>query len=567
MTGVTKPMPGVVYMPEADLERYVREGVLTDETFIAALRDSFARNAGRVAISEPGLEVTYAALDEITDRAAAALARLGLGAGDRALFQVRNCKEVIYAFLACLKLGAIPVCTLAAHRQAEIGYLGNHAEAKIHFIHSDDPRFDMADFARSMRSRIPSVQHVVSVRGPAGDGILSLDELAAAEDAEAARELVNAVDHDPFQVILFQLSGGTSGIPKIIPRFGNEYRYTVQSVVDWLGFDENLVSFSPNPLMHNAPMACYWAPALMVGGEIAIATGPTLADIEGVLAERRPTWIAIAKVQLVRLKEIGAFERLNFDNVFGFIILDSAAIMREMLGAPTVSIFGMTEGLLAFGRSDDPEEAQLTSLGRPTSPYDELRIVEPGTENDVPDGQTGELLVRGPCTIRGYYDAADRDLEAFTADGFYRSGDLMRFLVIGGERYLVFEGRVKDVVDRGGEKINCSEVENVLILHPAVGAVACVAMPDPLYGERMCAFVVPHEGAEPIGLVDVAEYLAGHGLAKFKWPERIEIVEDMPTTSSGKVSKPLMRELIAARLREEAAAIVADGGTKGHVAA
>ena len=281
--------------------------------------------------------------------------------------------------------------------------------------------------------------------------------------------------------------------------------------------------------------------------------GPTLADIEAVLAERRPTWIAIAKVQLVRLKEVGAFDRLNFDNVFGFVILDSAALMRAMIGAPCIPIFGMTEGLLAFARPSDPEEAQLGSLGRPTSPYDELRIVVPGTETDVEEGATGELLVRGPCTIRGYYNAADRDAEAFTSDGFYRSGDLMRLLAIEGERYLVFEGRVKDVVDRGGEKINCSEVENALILHPAVGAVACVAMPDPLYGERMCAFVVPREGAAPLTLGEVGDYLSTQGLAKFKWPERIEIVSDLPMTSSNKVSKPLMREMISKRLQHEAA--------------
>jgi non-ribosomal peptide synthetase component E (peptide arylation enzyme) len=555
MTGVKNPMPGVVYMPEVDLDHYVREGVLTDETFIAALSRSFAENADRVAISEPGIEVTYRELDEVSDRGAAALHRLGLRPGDRALFQVRNCKEVLYAFIACLKLGVIPICTLAAHRQAEIGYLGNHGTAKAHFIHSDDPKFDLADFANQMRGSIPSLEHVITVRGPADKaGILSFDALIAGEDAAAAKSLVNGIEHDPFQVVIFQLSGGTSGIPKIIPRFSNEYRYTVQTVIDWFGFDRDIVSFTPNPLMHNAPMACYWAPALMLGGEVAIAIEPTLAEIEGVLAERRPTWIAIAKVQLVRLKEIGAFDRLNFDNVFGFVILDSAEIMRAMIGAPCVPIFGMTEGLLAFARPSDPEEAQLNTLGRPTSPYDELRIVEPNTETDVADGQTGELLVRGPCTIRGYFDAGDRNLEAFTSDGFYRSGDLMRFLTIEGERYLVFEGRVKDVVDRGGEKINCSEVENALILHPAVGAVACVAMPDPLYGERMCAFIVPREGAEPLSLAEAGQYLQDHGLAKFKWPERIEIVNDLPMTSSNKVSKPIMREIIAKKLKEAAEA-------------
>jgi len=552
---VKSPMPGVIYMPDADIERYVRLGVLTEQSLISAFRQSFAANAGRVAISEPEVKITYRELDTISDRGAAALHRLGLRPGDRALFQIRNCKELLYAFFACLKLGVIPICTLAAHRQAEIGYLGNHGGAKVHFIHTDDSRFDMAGFAVQMRGQIPSVQHIISVRGPVQHSdILGFDALVAAEDARSARELVDSIEHDPFQVVLFQLSGGTSGVPKIIPRFSNEYRYTIQTVIDWVGLDRDIVAFTPNPLMHNAPMAQYWGPALILGGEVAIAAGPSLAQIEETLALRRPNWIALAKVHMLRLKETGATDRLSFDNVLGFVVTDSAPFLSEIVGARCLPIFGMTEGLLCWIRPSDPPEAFAGTQGRPTSPYDELRIVEAGTERDVPTGVIGELLVRGPCTIRGYYDAPERNLDAFTAEGFYRTGDLIRFAEISGNRYVVFEGRVKDVVDRGGEKINCSEVENALILHPSIGAAACVAMPDPMYGERMCAFIVLREGAAPIALGDIRTFLEQRGLAKFKWPERVEIVEDLPMTISGKVSKPLMREMIAKRLQREAVA-------------
>jgi len=558
---VKNPMLGVIYMPDADIERYVRLGVLTEQPLISAFRQSFAANADRVAICEPDVEVTYRELDTISDRGAAALHRLGLRPGDRALFQIRNCKELLYAFFACLKLGVIPICTLAAHRQAEIGYLGNHGGAKVHFIHTDDSRFDMAGFAAQMRSAIPSVQHIISVRGPVQHSdTLCFDALVAAEDAQLARELVNSIEHDPFQVVLFQLSGGTSGVPKIIPRYSNEYRYTIQSVIDWVGLDRDIVTFTPNPLMHNAPMAQYWGPALLLGGEVAIAAGPSLAQIEETLGFRRPNWIALAKVHMLRLKETGATDRLSFDNVLGFIVTDSAPVLSKIVGARCLPIFGMTEGLLCFVRPNDPPKAFASTQGRPTSPFDELRAVEPGTERDVATGEIGELLVRGPCTIRGYYDAPERNVEAFTADGFYRSGDLIRFVEIEGDRYLVFEGRVKDVVDRGGEKINCSEIENALILHSSVGAVACVAMPDPLYGERMCAFIVLREGAAPIALGDLRTFLEQRGLAKFKWPERVEIVGDLPMTTSGKVSKPIMRAMIAKRLQLEAAAQIAASG-------
>jgi len=259
----------------------------------------------------------------------------------------------------------------------------------------------------------------------------------------------------------------------------------------------------------------------------------------------------LAKVHLLRLIEAGVTQRLSFGHVKAFAVPDSSRQLSAMLGARCVPMYGMTEGLLGFCPPDDPDEAIESTVGRSTSPHDEIRIVRPGSEEDLPEGETGELLVRGPCTIRGYYNSPERDAEAFTADGFYRSGDLMSFRTVQGVRNLVFRGRVKDVIDRGGEKINCSEVEGVIATHPSVGAVACVAMPDPLYGERMCAFIALKEGETDLMMKALTEHLGAQGLAKFKWPERVELVAELPMTTSGKVSKPLMREIIANKLQAE----------------
>ena len=544
-------MPGVVYLPEADADFYVREGVLTEQTLIAAFRDSFIRNADRVALADVDGVTTYRELDVRSDQGAAALWNLGLRPLDRILFQVRNSRALIEAFFACLKIGVIPVCTLAAHREAEIGYIGRHTEAKAHFVHGDDPRFDMIAFARKLRSELPAVEQIVVVGGEGADDAPSFARLADAEDPQNARKLVEAIDLDPWQAALFQLSGGTSGIPKIIPRFNNEYRYSMQTVVDFIPLGRDVVAFTPNPLMHNAPTLCVWGPALLAGGEVAVATGPQLADIEALLAARRPTWILMAKVHQLRLYESGALNRLSFDNVLGFPVPDSAVELSRMLGANCYPIYGMTEGILAFGRPGDPQEAIASTVGRSSSPYDQIRIVAPETETDVPAGEVGELLLKGPCSLRGYYNAPERNAEIITSDGYYRSGDLMSFKSNDGTPYLLFHGRVKDVVDRGGEKINCSEVELAIAQHPDVTAVACVGMPDPLYGERMCAFVRARDGGQHLDLADITQHLAGLGLAKFKWPERLELIDELPMTTSGKVSKPLMRAMIAAQLRAE----------------
>jgi 2,3-dihydroxybenzoate-AMP ligase len=199
--------------------------------------------------------------------------------------------------------------------------------------------------------------------------------------------------------------------------------------------------------------------------------------------------------------------------------------------------FGMSEGTLFFVRRDDPEEVRLETVGRPVSPDDEVRLTdEDGRE--VPDGEVGELTVRGPYTLRGYYRAPEYNARQFTPDGFYRSGDLMRRHPSGS--YLV-EGRIKDLVNRGGEKISAEEVENLILTHPAVRNVACVPLPDPVLGERMCACVIPYEG-RTLTLDELTAYLTDMGIAKFKLPERLELMDDFPLSTFGKVSKKALTE-------------------------
>lgn len=197
----------------------------------------------------------------------------------------------------------------------------------------------------------------------------------------------------------------------------------------------------------------------------------------------------------------------------------------------------MSEGTLFFVRRDDPEDVKLETVGTPVSPDDEIRLTDE-EGRDVTDGEVGELTVRGPYTLRGYYRAAEYNARQFTPDGFYRSGDLMRRHPSGA--YLV-EGRIKDLINRGGEKISAEEVENLILAHPSVRNVACVPMPDPVLGERMCACVIPHEGKTPT-LDDLTAFLADLGMAKFKQPERLALMDDFPLSAFGKVSKKALVE-------------------------
>lgn len=559
MIGARNPIPGVVYRPAAESAYYVQQGVLTEETLVSAFADIVARHPDRVAISEIGLTISYRALDDITDRVAAGLLGLGLKPLDRVVFQLANTKELLFSYIACLKAGLIPICTLAAHRAHEIGYLARHAGAKAHFIDGENDKFDFVAFARSMRDEIPTMKHIVVMRARAGldkrNNIHSFESLSDGLDGAQVRAALAGVEHDPWQVAIFQLSGGTTGVPKIIPRFHNEYIYSIRAMTRYSGLDETLVAFTPSPLMHNAPMICYWGPALFGGGEIAVTPSLDPEAIGRLMAERKPNWICMPSVIYLRLKAAGVLDRLSFDHVKASTVPSGVPAIEKLTGAPAIPLFGMTEGLICYGRVEDPREARETTVGRTVSEFDQLRLLRPGTEEDCAEGEIGELAVKGPCIIHGYYDAEERNKEAFTSDMFYRSGDLCGFKTIGGRRFLTFEGRLKDVVSRAGEKINCMEVETAAALHPKIGSIAIVPMPDPAYDERACAFIILAPGAEDLSVAELGAFLERAGLAKFKWPERIEIVTDFPMTSSGKLSKPRLTEIIRDKLKHEAAAM------------
>jgi non-ribosomal peptide synthetase component E (peptide arylation enzyme) len=215
---------------------------------------------------------------------------------------------------------------------------------------------------------------------------------------------------------------------------------------------------------------------------------------------------------------------------------------------PSVAVqenFGMAEGMLMFVRLDDPDEVRMETVGRPISPGDEVRLVD-DDDNEVAPGEVGEFLARGPYTLRGYYGVPEYNAKAFTKDGFYRSGDLMRRHPSGN--YLV-AGRKKDLINRGGEKISAEEIENLILTHPAVQNVACVPMPDPILGERMCACVILRRGSA-LTLEELVAFLAKQEIAKHKLPERLELLDDFPLSPFGKVSKKDLTEKIALKLRQ-----------------
>lgn len=546
-------LAGVSYPDEDRLLRYVAEGVLTQETLIGALRASFKANADRLALVGPEGQLTYRELDEQTERLGAALLALGLRPLDRAVFQCGNSNELLLAFLGCLKAGIIPLCSLQAFRKLEIGYLGNLCEARLHLVQGDDARFDDVAFAQDMQAEVPSLSIILQARGERRGSAVLLADLIREMPLARAREILAEVVLEPFQAAVFQLSGGTTGVPKIIPRFQNEYLYNMRAVAACNGYTKDDVLFFPTPYMHNLNMGCFFGPFLLTGATLTVTPDLSEENLRGLVRDYQPTWFGVAGPILTRIAPELAKADAAGRARRNFVAPKNAAGLTCLTGSPAFHIFGMTEGVIMFSRKDDPQEIRDTSVGSPVSACDEVRIVYPGTEDPVADDETGEALFRGPYTIRGYYKSETEDATRFTADGFYRSGDLMRSRVVDGKRYYFFCGRIKDVVDRGGEKINAEELENVINLHPSVLASAVVGMPDRVYGERVCAFVIPKPPVTDLTLPWLTGYLQEAGLAKFKWPERLEVVREFPLTASGKLSKVLLRQQIIQLLEAEAA--------------
>jgi 2,3-dihydroxybenzoate-AMP ligase len=459
--GVASPMEGVVYPPPDRLRQYVAEGALPRQSLAAAYASSFQRYADRLAITGPLGSMSYAQLDENSDRLAAAMKGVGAQPQDRAIFQLSNAPELIVAVMGCLKIGVIPICTLVNHREHEIGSLGRLAAARFWFVQGGQGKHDLCEFAERLKPLVPSIEHVIvaGTAGRVGQHLMQdLIEGQSASEAQAVSRKATA-QLDPFQVAVFQLSGGTTGISKIVPRFSNDYLCNMLEGSRVVGRRAPELVFCGGPFLHNAGFAVHWGPSLLIGGTVLIGDDLSQEGLFSLFTQYKPTRAFLPKPLLLRL--VAGMEQncQRITSLKTIVTTAQASLVRKEFGARPINVYGMAEGIAMLPPgSEDNLRIPDGGCGLPISPMDEVRLVHPDTLDDVADGEVGELLARGPYTLHGYYKADDRNRAAFTADGFLRTGDLMRKVVIGNEMGYVFEGRFKDIVKRAGESIICDEV-------------------------------------------------------------------------------------------------------------
>ena len=506
----------------------------------------------RVAIIDREQSVTYAQLNERSDRLALSLLDEGLKPLDRVVMQLPNVVEFAYLYFALQKIGCIPIMALPSHRYREISQFVQLSGAVACATPDKTKDFDYRDVVRRIRDTSKTLRLGI-ILGETPSGFLSLTELIERTSRRAAREL-HDIKIDPEDPAVFQLSGGTTGIPKLIPRTHNDYVYNSKMAAAVTGVGPDKILLNVLPLAHNLPLACPGLQGyLLHGGKVVLANTTRGGDIFRLIERHRITHIAVVPALLIRWINDPSIKNFDLSSLqviqSGGQRLQPEVRRRTKELIPSVTVqenFGMAEGMLLFVRLDDPEEVRMETVGRPVSPDDEVRLVD-DDDNEVSPGEVGELLARGPYTLRGYFGVPEYNARAFTSDGFYRSGDLMRRHPSGN--YMV-EGRKKDLINRGGEKISAEEIENLILTHPAVQNVACVPMPDPILGERMCACVILRQG-KALTLDQLVVFLMKEEIAKHKLPERLEIMGDFPLSPLGKVSKKDLTERIALKLKEE----------------
>ncbi|MDT0449097.1 (2,3-dihydroxybenzoyl)adenylate synthase [Streptomyces hesseae] len=537
--------------PAGFAERYRAKGYWRGETFGQMLRERAEKHPDRVAIVDPageGRRWTYGELDLRADRLAAGLLARGIGKGDRVVLQLPNVAEFFEVVFALFRIGALPVFALPAHRETEIRHFCAFTEAAAYVIADVAEGYDYRGLATKVRAEVPTLKHVFVVGDPG--------EHTALADVPAEPVAVDDAPR-PHELAFLQLSGGSTGVPKLIPRTHDDYIYSLWGSNEICGVDEHSVFLCALPAAHNFPLSSPGTlGALYAGARVVLAPRPSpdvafpLIEAEGVTLTGLVPPLALVWTEAAAgtPHDLSSLEVLL---VGGAKFSEEAARrVGPALGCTLQQVFGMAEGLVNYTRLDDPEETIVTTQGRPISPDDEIRVVD-DEDNDLPVGATGHLLTRGPYTIRGYWRAPEHNATAFTADGFYRTGDVVRLTETG---HLVVEGRAKDQINRGGEKVAAEEIENHILAHPSVHDAAVVSMPDDYLGERTCAYVVLREDAEPVKSLAIKKFVRERGLAAFKVPDRVEFVDAFPQTGIGKVSKKDLRAAIAARLRDTAAA-------------
>ena len=536
-------IPAQQIWPEEFARRYRAAGHWRGETFGSYLRERAAEHPERVAIVAGDTRWTYAELDARADAVARGLLDAGIKPGERVIVHLPNIPEFLAVVFGLFRAGILPLYALPAHRITEIEHFASSGEAVGYVAAERHDGFDYRALARDLQGRVPSVKNVFIV----GDA-QEFTSFAALE-AQGRASSTEPVPPVPSTVAFLQISGGSTGLSKLIPRTHDDYIYTLRESARICGLDGDSVFMGALPIAHNYPMSSPGVlGALYAGSRVVLSPSPSPEAAFPLIERERVTDVSLVPPLLLVWMQAAPGTKSDLSSL-KVIQVGGAKLMPEVarrvrptLGVTLQQVFGMAEGLVNYTRLDDPDELIVQTQGRPISEDDEVLVVD-DQGNAVPEGEPGYLLTRGPYTIRGYHNNPSANARSFTEDGFYRTGDIVKRTPEG---YLVVQGRATDHINRAGEKISAEEIEDHLLAHPQVFDAAVVSIPDEYLGERSCAFIIA-QGERPKGAV-LKQWIRSRGLAEFKVPDQVVFVDSFSATAALKVSRKELRAALRAQL-------------------
>lgn len=520
---------------------------------IGDLPDRLARTEpDRVALVDNTVQLTRAELQRRIHHLAAAFSDLGIARGNPVLIQLPNWAEFVYCYFALQKIGAVPVLLISGYGKVEVRHLCHLTEATAWIVPSVYRNQDYTSRIGEVKADNPQLNHIVSVRAPGKSrhSTTSLEELLSKPRARIDPSVTAASGPKPTDLAHILPSGGTTGLPKGIPRTHDDYLSNVHYLHQAGQMQANDVCLLVVPVGHNLALLNVVG-AMLFGYRLVLLDSTRPADICRVIEAEKVTYFPTVPSLINRVLEFDQRERFDLTSLRKISAggEPSAPELVEKfcreLDCVYIKEFGMSEGLLCRTRLDDNVETVCATVGKPVCPEDEIKILD-DKGRPQPIGTDGELAARGPGIFAGYLNNPEENRRAFTVDGFFRTGDLAR---IDDSGNLKITGRIKDLINRGGEKISPAQIEELLLSHPDILDAAVIGMPDAALGEKVCAYIrcAPEKHPTP---TEITGFLERQGASKFLIPERFEFVDALPFTEAGKHDKKALREDIRRKLEK-----------------
>jgi len=515
----------------------------TMDDFMSVAMTSFPNKEALVAYrhDQSGSQrFTYSELSEKINLAAQSLHKMGVSHGDVVSVQLPNWWEFVVITLACGRIGAVMNPLMHIFRERELTYMIGFAKSKVLFIPKKYRDFDFEKMVEGMRHDLPDLDHVVVVDGT---GPNSFENFLKSDEFDANLSIPNgAASLKPDDLAVLMFTSGTTGSPKGVMHTSNTLVSCMNALSHRFGVGDQDVYLASTPVGHMTGYVAVVLIGLRNGGKVVLQDFWDPLQGVAIMIEEQVSYFAASTPFLNDICEVVEAQKLRLPHLRSFlcggapippVLIDRA---RDRVGIRVCSLWGMTE--ILSGTLTEPSRSvdkSSSSDGRVLEGMEILIVDDSGAS--LQQGLTGRLWVRGAQVFLGYYKKPD--IQAFNAEGWFDSGDLA---YMDAEGYIRIAGRTKDVLIRGGENVPVVEIEGLLLKHPAIKGVSIVGFPDLRLGERACAFVVLRE-TSAFTLNELQDYMAASKVAKQYWPEKVEVVDQLPVTPSGKIQKFKLKEI------------------------